>query len=120
MILLVQFLVQEIGIPLISNSIDEPPPERKTSKRYPGALTSSALCEDMDYVDMDGMQDSQLFRPNNVDPDSQNGRQRSPVPYSEETTSSATDINLTSPIQSFAAPIVPPLIDVNNCRWSRN
>lgn len=69
----------------------------------------------MDYVDVDGIQDSQLFRLNSTDPDTQSGRQRSPVPYSEETTSSATDINLTSPIQSIAVPIVPPLIDMNNC-----
>ncbi|KAI6190342.1 Dopamine receptor 2 [Aphelenchoides bicaudatus] len=93
--------IQEIGIPLIAN--EEPPP-RKSSKRYPGALTSSTLCEDMDYVDVDAMNESQVFRPNSTENDTQSGRQRSPVPYSEETTSSATDINLTSPIHSIAAP----------------
>lgn len=108
-------LVQEIGIPLISNSNNEPLPNRKTSKRYPGTLTSSTLCEELDYVDLDSINDSQLSRLNSGgDRDSQGGRQRSPVPYSEETTSSATDVNLISPIQSVAVPIVPQAND--NCK----
>lgn len=54
----------------------------------------------MDYVDVDAMQDSKLFQINGVKD------QRSPVTYSEETTSSGTNANPTSPIQSIAAPPV--------------
>ncbi|KAI6213135.1 Dopamine D2-like receptor [Aphelenchoides besseyi] len=79
-----------------------------TSRRHPGALTSSTLGElgeELDYVDVDSMHDSQDGRLVN------RLRQRSPVPYSEETTSSATDVNLTSPLQSMA---LPPIADVNH------
>jgi hypothetical protein len=103
-------LVQEIGIPLMSNSNNSPLPERKSSKRYPGTLTSSTLCEELDYVDIDSMHDSQTSRLNGGDSDGQVVRgERSPIPYSEETTSSATDVNPTSPIQTISAPIIPSI-----------
>ncbi|KAI6186322.1 Dopamine D2-like receptor [Aphelenchoides besseyi] len=79
-----------------------------TSRRHPGALTSSTLGElgeELDYVDIDSMHDSQDVRIIN------RLRQRSPVPYSEETTSSATDVNFTSPLQSIA---LPPIADENH------
>ncbi|KAI6218515.1 Dopamine D2-like receptor [Aphelenchoides fujianensis] len=80
------------------------------SRRHPGALTSSTLGElgeELDYVDVDSMHDSQNSRVLRGNAGGGAKRSRSPVPYSQEITASATDVNFL-PLQPMG---LPPIAD---------